>query len=1044
MAGVFAGGNNIDDFGERLSKFGQSIEKYGSSISGVDPTQLSSVNNAIKNTINDLNSFSELELDNKTLGDSLSSFGNDIKTFYSSIKGIEADDLSSIVESIKEIANLLNELGSIDIQNAGLNLGNSLAEGLNSSSGLITASGTNLGNCFIIGLSGNSGAAANSGIILGTAGASGTLSSSGQYSSNGISLGSMLALGLMSAGSLVGAAGMTSAMSGSTGALGQIGAYNSSGMALGNGLAGGIIGSSGFASSAGSTLGQAGASGASGQVSSFSSIGANMAAGLASGILSGVQSVVSAAVSIAQSAVAAAKSAAGIHSPSRVFRDEVGRYMVEGMAEGITDDMSAEEAAEKKAQNIVNAFKDALDRVDLKSEISEAWYKLWEYWEGADSDFFERTNKQIELLNHKIELQKEAIDLSKGEYDVMVSEFGEGSDEAQESLKKMLEEQIELEELYKEVSKASYDYSMDWIDTEKEHNRLSIAEEYAAYCRVQARYKKGADEYIEMEKKKYETRNKLVEASYQNSMDWISKEKEFNRLGTAGELAAYKRVKYQLGEILEHAEELDVDREQITEWLEDTESEIYSLQKSIYEAQKQYEEDLAEIREEDANQRLEYEEEYKEKCQEVNDQLEQDIKELDDAYADALESRMDSLYDSYSLFEEVTQKGTENSKTLTKNLQDQVAEFEDWTDQLNSLSEKGLNSELIEELQKMGPSSIAEIRALNSMTDSELAQYATLWGDKHELAKNRATSELEEMRIETQSQISSLKTQAEKDLDELNDIWQEQLTELDKTTNQKITDLTNDYKKEVGLLPEYTEQELNEMVTIANDILSQGNWNELGYNVVMGLVDGMRNAAPTYYDTVSEILNASIVTAQETLDSHSPSRKFAKLGRYIDEGLVVGLNKYSHKVTGTVETIGNNLIGAMGSTISKIDEIECTPTIRPVVDMTDFDNGRFNEAKQLFSAEKSISLSANIGGKIQNDNENLINGLASKLADLNEESNGQIISAIESLKSDFSDLVDRVTSLQMVVDGGALVGAIAPRMDNALGRLSKMNRRGVR
>ena len=81
--------------------------------------------------------------------------------------------------------------------------------------------------------------------------------------------------------------------------------------------------------------------------------------------------------------------------------------------------------------------------------------------------------------------------------------------------------------------------------------------------------------------------------------------------------------------------------------------------------------------------------------------------------------------------------------------------------------------------------------------------------------------------------------------------------------------------------------------------------------------------------------------------------------------------------------------------------------------------------RDRFSAEKSISLSANIGGKIQNDNENLINGLASKLADLNEESNGQIISAIESLKSDFSDLVDRVTSLQMVVDGGALVGAIA-------------------
>lgn len=38
-----------------------------------------------------------------------------------------------------------------------------------------------------------------------------------------------------------------------------------------------------------------------------------------------------------------------------------------------------------------------------------------------------------------------------------------------------------------------------------------------------------------------------------------------------------------------------------------------------------------------------------------------------------------------------------------------------------------MDSELIEELQEMGPSAIAEIKALNSMSDSELEKYDALW-----------------------------------------------------------------------------------------------------------------------------------------------------------------------------------------------------------------------------------------------------------------------------------------------------------------------------
>lgn len=65
------------------------------------------------------------------------------------------------------------------------------------------------------------------------------------------------------------------------------------------------------------------------------SAGYEMAAGLASGIASGASAAISAAVDMASSALAAARSVLEINSPSKVFRDDVGSSIPEGMAKGI-------------------------------------------------------------------------------------------------------------------------------------------------------------------------------------------------------------------------------------------------------------------------------------------------------------------------------------------------------------------------------------------------------------------------------------------------------------------------------------------------------------------------------------------------------------------------------------------------------------------------------------------------------------------------------------------------------------------------------------
>ncbi len=81
----------------------------------------------------------------------------------------------------------------------------------------------------------------------------------------------------------------------------------------------------------------------------FKPIGINAMNGLANGIRAGQSGVVSAMRSAANAAVTAAKKALDIHSPSRVFRDEVGRMAMKGFGEGISQESNAQ------AKTILNA-----------------------------------------------------------------------------------------------------------------------------------------------------------------------------------------------------------------------------------------------------------------------------------------------------------------------------------------------------------------------------------------------------------------------------------------------------------------------------------------------------------------------------------------------------------------------------------------------------------------------------------------------------------------------------------------------------------------
>lgn len=84
----------------------------------------------------------------------------------------------------------------------------------------------------------------------------------------------------------------------------------------------------------------------------FVTVGTNIIQGVAEGISKGVKAIATAAKDAANRALNAAKSALGIHSPSKVFAKEVGQWIPAGMAKGITDNMGVVTSAMNEMTDI--------------------------------------------------------------------------------------------------------------------------------------------------------------------------------------------------------------------------------------------------------------------------------------------------------------------------------------------------------------------------------------------------------------------------------------------------------------------------------------------------------------------------------------------------------------------------------------------------------------------------------------------------------------------------------------------------------------------
>ena len=174
-----------------------------------------------------------------------------------------------------------------------------------------------------------------------------------------------------------------------------------------NGIRSGIASATSAMSSMVSSIQSTGMRG----VSTMRYIGSMIGQGLASGMYSALGAVTAAANALVAQAERAAQAKAKIHSPSRLFRDNVGRYIAQGIAVGIEQNSSDVVDSLAYVQKEMSAFKfGAEDLLGLGKHTVSSQFRLKSLTERAETSQIEVIRDQADkVLTRALEVAEEAV-----------------------------------------------------------------------------------------------------------------------------------------------------------------------------------------------------------------------------------------------------------------------------------------------------------------------------------------------------------------------------------------------------------------------------------------------------------------------------------------------------------------------------------------------------------------------------------------------------------------------------------------------------------
>ncbi|MFS0655718.1 hypothetical protein [Bacillus sp. 179-C3.3 HS] len=454
------------------------------------------------------------------------------------------------------------------------------------------------------------------------------------------------------------------------------------------------------------------------------SIGKDIINGLIRGIGGMAGAIKNKAMEMAKALPGWMKKVLGIHSPSRVMRDQVGYHVGTGMAVGINKSMNVVKAASvNSAKTAQKSAQEELKKGDKR--ISAARKTAAKKLSAQAAAARKADAKRKTGVDNKIRAVETKFDTGKISSKAYIKQLN--AIKKQNKLTSTQNAKIQRE-IYNAQKKSQSQQKKSALEAQRKKAKAQLA------------YQKKVSQKIANAEVKYDTK-KISGQTYIKQLENIKKKEK---------LTADQRNKIQ--------------------------REIYATQNNLTREALKKKENEKKAAEKLNKDILSANNSYLSKFKSINDKLTDDIKKANEEYKNALKDRTDSIYNAMGLFDSVTTEKVSGSKLLD-NLQAQIDKMKGFQSDLSKLSGNA-PQEFVDELKGMGIGSADQIKAIASMSAPELDKYISLWKQKHSMASEQATKELAGLKNETTKKIAELRTAANSELNKLKNDYMNKIAEL--------------------------------------------------------------------------------------------------------------------------------------------------------------------------------------------------------------------------------------------------------------------------
>ena len=188
----------------------------------------------------------------------------------------------------------------------------------------------------------------------------------------------------------------------------------------------------------------------------------------------------------------------------------------------------------------------------------------------------------------------------------------------------------------------------------------------------------------------------------------------------------------------------------------------------------------------------------------------------------------------------------------------------------------------------------------------------------------------------------------------------------------------------------------------------KGRYKDAGNNAGKGLVNGINSWGGKAYSAGQYLGRQANKGLKATLKIASPSKVFTRDGEYVGEGFVNGIKNYALKVYKAGVELATNAITGTASVSSDIFDDLKDPVIRPVLDLSNVQNG-VNSIDNMFARNQAMSINARMNNAKQS-----------------EVTNADVVRAINNLNSKIDGSPRTVTNINGITydDGSNIVDAV--------------------